>query len=153
MLVGNVAISDDPFRIFPSGVDAHPEIPGWQFPISTAPSPPPPPSPPPFSPPPPPPPPGVTSLPGFVLDPALILYTPPDLGVRPDTPGDAWYRWSQVNLQYPTDPLGGGYGLGGTGGPKGPEGIAPAAGGDQQGTDDCGNQFLGDMNAECAAQP
>ncbi len=135
MLVGNVTISDDPFRLFPSGIDAHPEIPGWQFPES--------PSVPPVIPP------GGTT--GFVLDPNDILYKPPFLGVGPDTPGDAWYRWSAVNLEYPTDPLAGGYSLGGTGGTGGPETLEPAAGGEgQQGTDNCGNQFLGDMNASCA---
>ncbi|MBX6324325.1 MAG: hypothetical protein IRY94_21140, partial [Rhodospirillaceae bacterium] len=39
------------------------------------------------------PPPGFTP-PAFVFDPTLIRFTPPNLGVPPDTPGDAWYRWS-----------------------------------------------------------
>ena len=99
------------------------------------------------------PPPGFTP-PAFVFDPTLIRFTPPNLGVPPDTPGDAWYRWSAVNLQFPTNPLGGPYSLGGTGGQQGLEAIAPAAGpGAGQGPDDCGNQFLGDMNASCVQQP
>jgi hypothetical protein len=100
--------------------------------------------------PPPPPPPGVTP-PEEVFNPELIL--PPEfpLGVGPDTPGDAWYRWSAVNLQYPTDPLGGAYSLGGSGGPQGLETITPAASGQGGGDtrNDCANQFLGNMNASC----
>ncbi len=91
---------------------------------------------------------------GSIFDPNFIRWVPPYLGVPPDTPGDAWYRWSAVNLEFPTDPLAGKYTLGGTGGSQGPESIEPAAGGEgQQGTDNCANQFLDDMNATCAEQP
>jgi hypothetical protein len=118
-----------------------------------------PPPPPGVSPPPPPPGPVAPGTGLSPFDPEFIRFDPPFLGVPPDTPGDAWYRWSSVNLEFPTDPLAGRYTLGGGGpggpqGAQGPESIEPAAGGDgQQGQDDCANQFLQDMNAQCAAQP
>jgi hypothetical protein len=128
MLLGNVEISPDPFRLFPLGTDTHPEIPGWQFRIGVLP------------------PPGPGGIPGFVFDQADIRFDPPALGLPPDTPGDAWYRFSQVNLQYPTDPLGGAYPLGGAGTGGGSE-LSPAAGGDgtQQG-DECATRYLETMN-------